>query len=194
MFAATYACVKYWSPWITPITTEKRITGLIEGSVTQRRRQERTCAVERSGLVQVLRHIEDHREEDDHRRRRRPRAPSRTATASTSWVIEPERPVDPDMLERDVDRARRRVQQVDEAERGGDRRRERGGRRSFERSRLPASPERASAQPQTRTGRSAARTPRSSRACSSPPARPAGPSGTGSGSSQADPAGDDSRS
>src|SRR2546427_6163488 len=37
MLAATYACVKYCSPWITPITTEKRITGVIDGRVTQRR-------------------------------------------------------------------------------------------------------------------------------------------------------------
>ncbi len=34
MFAATYACVKYWRPSITPMTTANRITGLIVGSVT----------------------------------------------------------------------------------------------------------------------------------------------------------------
>ena len=34
MSAATYACVKYCIASITPITSEKRITGLIVGSVT----------------------------------------------------------------------------------------------------------------------------------------------------------------
>ena len=38
MFPATYACVKYCRPWITPRMTAKRITGLIVGSVTQRSR------------------------------------------------------------------------------------------------------------------------------------------------------------
>ena len=34
MSPATYAWVKYCIASITPITTEKRITGLIDGSVT----------------------------------------------------------------------------------------------------------------------------------------------------------------
>src|SRR5919204_3354274 len=36
--AATYAWVKYCRPWITPSTTANRITGLTDGSVTQRMR------------------------------------------------------------------------------------------------------------------------------------------------------------
>ena len=34
----TKASVKYWKPWITPMTTEKKITGEIIGRVTCRNR------------------------------------------------------------------------------------------------------------------------------------------------------------
>ena len=110
---------------MTPITTENRITGLIVGSVTQRSRCGAPRAVEIGGLVEVLRHIEDGREEDDHVVAHAPDPEQHERRLRPARRLEPERPLDPDFLEQDVHRARRRVEDVDEAKRRGDRRRQR---------------------------------------------------------------------
>ena len=76
MLAATYACVKYCSPWITPSTTAKRITGLTRRERHPAQPLQRSGAVELRRLVQVLRHVE-HRGEEDHHRVADPQRPSR---------------------------------------------------------------------------------------------------------------------
>src|SRR5919204_3907739 len=87
---------------------------------------QRPGAVELGRLVQVLRDVENRREEDDHRVPDAPDLEERQRRLRPAGRLEPQRPVDPEVAEDDVHRPVGRVQEVDEAERCCDRRREGG--------------------------------------------------------------------
>ena len=86
---------------------------------------QRARAVELGGLVEVLRHVEHRSEKDDHHVPDSPEAEQDQRRLRPFRRVEPQRPLDPDLREQDVHRAGRGVEDVDEAERRGDRRRER---------------------------------------------------------------------
>ncbi len=84
---------------------------------------QRPGAVELRRLVEVPRDVEDRREEDDHDVSDPPEPEQDERGLGPAGRVEPQRPLDPEVAERDVDRPGRGVEQVDEPER----RRDRGG-------------------------------------------------------------------
>ena len=82
-------------------------------------------AVELGRLVQMRGHVEHGGEEDHHRVADAPEAEHDERRLRPGRILEPQRPVDAEVAEDRVHRAGRRVEDVDEAERRGDGRRER---------------------------------------------------------------------
>ena len=70
---------------MTPITSEKKITGEISGSVTRRNRCHPLRALDVRGFVELARHVEHAREEDDHRVADPPEASS-TSVGFDHWA------------------------------------------------------------------------------------------------------------
>ena len=87
---------------------------------------ERAGAVELGRLVEVLGHVEHGGEEDDHRVADAPEREQHERGLGPRRVVEPQRPVDAGLAEQRVDRPGGGIEQVDEAERRGDRRDQRG--------------------------------------------------------------------
>jgi hypothetical protein len=58
--------VKYWNPKMIPVTTSKKITGDTIGRLTCRNFANR-WPLQIGRLIEVLGHVEEPREEDDHR-------------------------------------------------------------------------------------------------------------------------------
>ena len=85
----------------------------------------RPGAVELGRLVEVPRDVEHGGEEDDHRVPDPPEAQHHERGLRPARVVEPERPLDPELAEDRVDRPGGGVQEVDEPERRGDGRDER---------------------------------------------------------------------
>ena len=86
---------------------------------------QRAGAVDLGRLVEMPRHVEHGREEDHHRVPHAPEAEGDERRLRPLRRLEPERALDPDPAEHRVHRAGGRVEDVDEAERRGDGRRER---------------------------------------------------------------------